>query len=328
MSPWNNSTLEMTVNLKTKDNVIDHEARRGKVTASRAAGILTGIYGQTEESVMREMVRDWFGAESEFFVTKDVQRGVNHEADAIEEYALATGNHLDDTPLFVTHPEHDWLGCSPDQFVFDPGYAEETGNKALGYGGAEIKCPRKIPDGPVAGHVDQVRVCMACTGRNWWDIAYYAVDTGELESFMVVRDDAWEQKYIPVLKDFHDRFLAIIADEKLSAPYLEDKPEREVVMDEIATELGIELATVRRKIEALTARENELKTEIQNYLGIVEGTSAKVAGIIIAHVAETPGNVSWQKYAESLGGTKDGSKKFQGKAKAAHYRYTFPKGEA
>ena len=66
------------------------EARKGKITGSRIAGILGVSPFQTPDSVMREMVREWHGLPPEFTGNIATRWGEDHEDDARRSYEGAT----------------------------------------------------------------------------------------------------------------------------------------------------------------------------------------------------------------------------------------------
>ncbi|XP_036072734.1 uncharacterized protein LOC112155807 isoform X1 [Oryzias melastigma] len=113
--------------------------------------------------------------------TAAMKRGLEMEADAIEEYCkLKRVNYY---PCgFIIHPDTPWLGTSPDGVVFDP-----TENTEFGL--VEIKCPNvksyvdyphlKIKDGNLElkqGHAYywQVQGQLLLTGVEWCDFVVFA----------------------------------------------------------------------------------------------------------------------------------------------------------
>ena len=67
------------------------EARKGRVTGSVVGGILGMSPYMTRDDVMRSMVRDWHGAESEFTGNVATQWGEFHEPGAVQDFTLETG---------------------------------------------------------------------------------------------------------------------------------------------------------------------------------------------------------------------------------------------
>ena len=88
------------------------EERKGRITASEVGAILGLSPYRTAEDVMRSMVREWFGAEREFTGNVATRWGQEHEPAAIKQFEALYGNVLPGE--FCKHPDHDWLGATPD----------------------------------------------------------------------------------------------------------------------------------------------------------------------------------------------------------------------
>lgn len=93
-----------------------HKARAGKLTASRVGAALGVNPWQKPDDLIRAMVREAHGAESEFVGNIATRYGHQHEPLAVLDYMSETGSMVEEAG-FYTHPEHDWLGASPDGFV-------------------------------------------------------------------------------------------------------------------------------------------------------------------------------------------------------------------
>src|SRR5690625_7460010 len=89
-----------------------HEARAGRITASRAAAALGESPWQTPYDLIRDMVRAHHGALDEFGLSAPVHWGARHAPVARPEHLPETRRHGADAGVFV-HPEHDWLGAAP-----------------------------------------------------------------------------------------------------------------------------------------------------------------------------------------------------------------------
>ncbi len=146
------------------------EARCGLVTASRASDVV----GMTKkgESAARKNYRTEIiceiltGQPYPQYVSKEMQWGLDHEAEARAAYELHTGV-LVDTCGFVLHSSVARFGCSPDFLAGEDGMGE-------------IKCPNtathlgwlmanKIP----LDHMPQMVAELACTGRQWCDFVSF-----------------------------------------------------------------------------------------------------------------------------------------------------------
>ena len=137
--------------------------RTGRITASRVGAILGVNKYQTRDDVMREMVRGHFGAEPEFTGNDATEYGNLHEDDARTAYEATCGVLVLDAQDFIPHPEHGWIGVSPDGLVGDDGMVE-------------IKCPWRAKYMSVAEkpeYAAQIQLQLACTGRAWCDFVIW-----------------------------------------------------------------------------------------------------------------------------------------------------------
>lgn len=180
--------------------------RVGRITASRVGAILGLGKFATRADVLRAMVREALGAESEFAGNEATEYGQAHEADALAEYERHAGVMVEPCGLCV-HPEHDWLAASPDGLVG----AE---------GAVECKAPyRARYTEPSEEYRAQMQLQMACANRAWCDFAVWR--EGEpLAVTRVLRDDLWLPRVLPDLQAFMAEYRAAIADPKLAAPHL------------------------------------------------------------------------------------------------------------
>lgn len=177
-----------------------HEARKAKITGSVSGAILGLNPYMTPEAVMRRLVRDYHGQESEFTGNIATEYGQNHEPLALIDYINKTGNAVDEVGFFV-HPVYDWLGASPDGIV---------NNETV----LEIKCPfslrnellpqfKSIESQP--HYYAQLQLEMACTGKeqaHFYQWNQYA-DSLEIVPF----NQQWFNDNLPKLKAFYDEFL-------------------------------------------------------------------------------------------------------------------------
>lgn len=144
----------MRVICKTQRTDAWHQARKGKISGTAAGVIMGNNKYQTEADLIRQMVREARGAESEFVMTADVQRGIDREPVTLSRAESELGILFSEVG-FVLHPDYDFIGCSPD------GISETSG--------IEIKNPRSIqPLSDKPHYFDQIQLCMACTGLSTW----------------------------------------------------------------------------------------------------------------------------------------------------------------
>jgi predicted phage-related endonuclease len=167
-------------------------ARAGKLTASRFSDVVditkAGKPTAARGKYMREIVFERISQAPRHEVGGHALRwGSDVESFAREAFELETG--LIVLPgQFVTHPEHPFIGCSPDGLIGSDG-------------GYESKCPMDeavhintwlcgMPD----EHKPQVQGCMFVTGRKWWEFVSYDPRVAErfrLYHQRIERDDAY-----------------------------------------------------------------------------------------------------------------------------------------
>jgi len=164
--------------------------RLGKVTASRVADVLAKTKSGPSTSranYAAELVAERLtGRRAEGFTSAAMQRGTDLEPLAREAYSFVSGNTVVETG-FVPHPVIEMTGASPDGLIGDDGLVE-------------IKCcgaARHIAvlkgDPAEDRYVKQMLWQMACTGRQWCDLAYYNPDLPvelQLKVIRIERDDA------------------------------------------------------------------------------------------------------------------------------------------
>lgn len=167
-----------------------HNLRLGKVTASRVADVLAKTKSGPSASranYAAELVAERLtGRRAEGFTSAAMQRGTDLEPLAREAYSFLSGHTVTETG-FVPHPVIPMTGASPDGLIGDDGLVE-------------IKCcgaARHIAvlkgDPAEDRYVKQMLWQMACTDRQWCDLAYYNPDLPteiQLKVIRLNRDDA------------------------------------------------------------------------------------------------------------------------------------------
>lgn len=147
-----------------------HQARLGKVTASRVADVVARIktgWGASRANYAAELIAERLtGQPAEKFSSPAMQCGTDTEEQARAAYAFASDVDVISVG-FVPHPGIAMAGASPDGLVGDDGLLE-------------LKCPNTathidtLIKGVVAEkYVKQVQWQMACTGRAWVDFASF-----------------------------------------------------------------------------------------------------------------------------------------------------------
>lgn len=181
--------------------------RVGRITGSRVAAILGLDKYKSADGVLRDMVREYHGAESEFAGNEATAFGHEHEPEAITAYedqveclVISTGLHV--------HADHDWLAASPDGLVGHDGLIE-------------VKCPFRATYTTLAEvphYAAQIQLQLACTMRDWCDFVIWR--DGEIIVERVEADPLWLFQHMPALEAFRAEYLATIASEEKSARHL------------------------------------------------------------------------------------------------------------
>lgn len=136
-----------------------HAMKLGTISASSANDIDTAPKRKT--FVFGLLAQILTGKSNPFYVTDAVQRGIDMEQFAKEDYEKLKGTKIEDVG-FIFQDEERIVGCSPDGLVRDEGLIE-------------IKCPNTathisyIVNGPPKAYVLQMQFQMYITGRKWCD---------------------------------------------------------------------------------------------------------------------------------------------------------------
>lgn len=255
------------------------EARKGLLTASQVGSVLGNSPNGDRDAVMRRMVREWHGAEPEFTGNVATEYGTFHEAGALVEYQMETGNAVEAVG-FVRR--EDWAGCSPDGLI---GLV----------GGLEIKCPfgkrkmgkddtfKALSEQP--HYHDQVQFSLWVCERAWWDFYQWAPGKTALER--VTPCSKWRARNLPKLRQFYAEYLH--EREHNAAAHLE--PKRLIVDTPEARRLMEEWDDLTDAMERAKARRDEVQEAI---VALAGGRNATVAGRNVTKV-EKAGAVSYAK---------------------------------
>lgn len=236
-------------------------ARRGLITASSVGAILGNAPYATRADVMRRMVREWHGAESEFTGNIATEYGTRNEIGAITEYTMETANRVEPVG-FVTR--EDWAGCSPDGFINDDG-------------GLEVKCPfslrnevnpqfKALADQP--HYYDQVQFSLWVTGRKYWHF-YQWTPSGHTKLECVLLDATWQAVALPVLRQFYAEYLA-----ERETPDAHLAGMRVEIDTPVAHKIVAEYDQLSEAIENAEARKKELLADMVRMAGDKEAIFA------------------------------------------------------
>lgn len=186
--------------------------RVGRITGSRVGAIL-GLNPYSKRSdVLREMVREWAGAEREFTGNAATDYGKAMEPQALADYEAQFGVMTYGGDECLVHPVHDFLAVTPDGLVGDDGMVE---CKAP-YSGTYTHWREK------PYYEAQMRLQLACAGRKWCDFVVRDRD-GNLHVSRLEHDDGWLTANLPSLLEFMEVFHDAIAHPDNVAEYTADK---------------------------------------------------------------------------------------------------------
>lgn len=175
------------------------EARKGMVTGSVAGSILGLSPWQSREDVLRRMVREYHGAESEMRDSPPLAYGRMNEAGAIFEFEMDTGFSVQPASFVVFDDGDSWLGASPDGYICDDAIIEVKTPYSLRNGG-EFKSIAEYPH-----YSAQIQVQLHCTGRKRCAFYQWAPHDTNLE--WIDYDPDWISTNIPRLRQFYAEYL-------------------------------------------------------------------------------------------------------------------------
>lgn len=146
------------------------EQRKLRITGSRLGAVLGLSPWQKPKDVLREMVRQYHGAESEFVGGPHIDHGVTHERQASLCFMRKSGLNVEECGFFTYG---DFMGASPDGLTSDGGILELKVPYSLRKGG-EFK---SLADQPQ--YAAQVQMEMIATGRKHGYFAQYIAPYGD-----------------------------------------------------------------------------------------------------------------------------------------------------
>ncbi|TDX30801.1 putative phage-type endonuclease [Modicisalibacter xianhensis] len=261
-------------------------ARQGKLTASVIGKVITG---KGKDEVLRDMVREAMGYPRAFTGNVATDYGHAHEDEARTEYALETGNAVVETG-FHLHPEHDWLGASPDGLIRDNGLLE-------------LKCPYKLRDADSVPddlielgreHVywHQMQAQMAVMGRAWCDFAVWC--PGGISVRRYPRDDGWLGWALDTCLPFMAYLRDVLADPE-EAERIADM-QRDMSDDEDWLKVALQYAALDEEIKRRKAEQDELRKALVEMAG---ERKAIGGGVQVIPVKRT-GGIDTKRLGESV----------------------------
>jgi putative phage-type endonuclease len=260
------------------------DARKGLITGSIAGAILGFDPFRKKDDAMRQMVRDYFGAESEFTGNVATEYGVRFEDTARASFEAET--MLDVTEYgFI---KNGIFGVSPDGLV-----GEDSG--------IEIKCPFSKRNDPMPEFKDcfeqqhyyaQVQLSLYVTGRRKWYFYQWSPQGTKLE--VITPDTEWQSIMLWRLEEFYDEFQKIIHDVELHSKYLGQS----VIEFNGANDLEIEYIQAKEQLAIAKERMDNAKAALIQFVG--EDTEKAVIGSLKLSKVKKEGSISYSKVVKEL----------------------------
>lgn len=145
-------------------------ARLGKVTASRVADVMaktkTGYSASRENYMAQLVVERLTQTKAESFTNAAMLHGIEQEPFARAAYEAAQGVMVEEVG-FMSHPDIEMAGASPDGLVGDDGMVEIKCPNTAGM--IEALLTQKVP----AKYFAQMQMQIACAGRQWCDYVVF-----------------------------------------------------------------------------------------------------------------------------------------------------------
>ena len=255
--------------------------RKGRVTGSSVAAILGDDPYRTAGDVLRAMVRDYHGVESEFPDNPAMAWVRANEANAIGLFELANDLEVQKCSFF---PYEDWLGASPDGLI---GYDTIL----------EFKCPYGIRNktAPVpfkrldqTHYAGQIQIKMLASGRTKAIFAQWTSNGEYVEH--VAQDQAWLDENLPLLRAFYDLYLS-----ELDNPEHLEPKRREINTPRLA-QLIAEYDDMKEAQDRAKERIDEIMDAMQEAVGFKD---ALICGRKLTKVQKA-GAVSYAKAIKDL----------------------------
>ena len=259
--------------------------RTGRITASRVPKILGLSPHGDADDVLREMVRDLFGAPSEFDGNRATDWGHEHEYDGIREYELERGVLVTGAQEFTIHPVYDWMGMSPDGQL---SWVEDGDTEGPGL--VEVKCPYRAryvswDQRPDIAAQQQFQIACAGDDIGWNDLVVWRTEGTTISRNH--RDDTWFDFVYPQLQSFHDRYLETVSDMERVAPFLQ--PLVDVRTDTEWLTTAAEYLECRMDKLAAEAAMNDAAERLRE---LAAGGKAKGGGVTVSAPGSRAGKVN------------------------------------
>jgi len=183
-----------------------HEARLGKITASRFGDVLSKgrgtPFGKVAYAYAYELVAETLTGTWKEIYARPLEWGKEHEADARQLYQSETFNYVKEVGFELYD---DMIGCSPDGLIGDDGCLE-------------IKCPydstnhvRALETKNVPKiYVPQVQGQLMCLGRKWCNFVSYDPRFKDISKRAIFIPVERDEEYIKMLSSRLSEFKKIV----------------------------------------------------------------------------------------------------------------------
>jgi putative phage-type endonuclease len=155
--------------------------RGNMLTASDLAAALGCNFFKHPETLILEKC----GLAKKFTGNEHTERGIRLEPHVRDLYEKTCNKKVHEFGLLV-HPEHRWLGGSPDG-ITDDGIL------------IEIKCPNKISTRVPVYYMPQIQLLLEIIGIEECDFIQYSEDKDVMKVIRVCRDREWFLNNLPVM---------------------------------------------------------------------------------------------------------------------------------
>ena len=268
-----------------------HSQRKMRITGSRVGAILGLSPWQKPDAVIREMVRGYHGAETEFKGNPATDHGNNNEARALLCFMRESGLSVEQCGFFAYG---DRMGASPDGLTDDGGVLELKVPYGIRKGG-DFKPLEAQPH-----YAAQIQMEMLATGRKHAYFAQYRAPMGDpldgdyiKESMLIERvefDEGWLDTNHGALDAFYKRLLAELGNSAHLEPLRKELE-------------GDEVEALLREIDMLRTRQKEAaeaeKMAMANLIELAGGKDATVCGRNLTLV-KREGSISYAKALKVL----------------------------
>lgn len=268
-----------------------YEQRKMRLTGSRIGAILGVSPWQKPDDVLREMVREYHGAESEFKGNPATDHGNNNEQRALLCFMRETGLQVEQCGFFEYG---DRMGASPDGLTSDGGVFEIKVPFGLRNGG-EFK-----PLAEQQHYAAQVQMEMLATGRKHAYFAQYIAPKGDpldlnyvpekINIERIESDPEWIDSVLPELDAFYKQLMAELDNDE----HLE--PLRAIIDTPEAGELLAEIDRLKALQKESAKQEKELLAKL---IEMSDGKNALVHGRKLT-LAKGRKSVSYAKAIKEL----------------------------